>query len=69
MHPPGPPNAKELSSPPSTAVRWKITRVRGKRAKAGFVVARTWFEARALAMAKLGVEPYEVELEMAEPPR
>jgi hypothetical protein len=54
---------KELAVPPAAPVPWRVTRLRGKRAKVPPIVARTWFEARAIAMVEHHVEPWEVAIE------
>jgi hypothetical protein len=57
------PHPKELATPPAAPVPWRIVRLRGKRTKVPHVVARTWFEARGIAMVTYGVESGQVEIE------
>jgi hypothetical protein len=54
---------KELEAPPPAPVPWRITRLRGKRVKVPPIFARTWFEARAVAMIEHHVERWEIEIE------
>jgi hypothetical protein len=59
-----PPQRKpaEFATPPAGPVPWRVTMLRGKRAKVPPIVARSWFEARAIAMVTHGVEAWQVEV-------
>lgn len=51
----------QLSSPPATPIEWVALRVHTELAPKPLVVtARTWFEARSLAMAELGCGPGDI---------
>lgn len=53
---------KELSTPPSTPVRWLIWDPTTKSKT--FVVSKTWFDARAQAALILGSEPMNLDGKM-----
>jgi hypothetical protein len=53
---------KDLANPPMRPVQWRVTMLRGKRAKVPPIVAQSWFEARAVAMVTHGVEAWELEV-------
>jgi hypothetical protein len=59
---PNQPKRAELAVPPTGPVPWRVTMLRGKRAKVPPVVAHSWFEARATAMVTYGVEAWQVEV-------
>jgi len=57
---------KELSPPPPTAVDWIGTAIRaGHMHKPVIVHSQSWFQARSMVMALLGLGPEEVSVRQA----
>jgi hypothetical protein len=51
-----------MRAPPPGSVLWRVARLRGEPVSHSPIVACSWFEARAIAMAALGVEAHELEI-------
>jgi hypothetical protein len=51
-----------MRSPCTGPVLWHVARLHGEPIEVEPIVAQTWFEARAIAMARFGVEAHDVEL-------